>query len=227
MALLAHLCRAAAARPPLAAAWPALLRPSGAGAQQRRGMAMGAFAASIQADAAWVQKIAAGGVGDGDAAGTFVDAIMGCTGRVLVTGIGKSGCVGRRMSVSLMSTGTLAHFVHAAEWVHGDLGCVTPEDVVICISHSGNTQELVHAMSHIQARNPTPTILTIQGAADEAGTPRDSKLALCSKAVLSYPVDTGKPEPVGGAPTSSVVGQVRVFHPNVSSQPHENSRRII
>ena len=106
-----------------------------------------------------------------------------------------------------MSTGTLAHFVHAPEWVHGDLGCVTPEDVVICISHSGNTQELVHAMSHIQARDPTPTILTIQGAADESGTQKDTKLAACSKAVLSYPVDASKPEPVGGAPTSSVVGQ--------------------
>jgi DNA-binding MurR/RpiR family transcriptional regulator len=49
----------------------------------------------------------------------------------------------------------------AAEWVHGDLGCVTPADVVVCISHSGNTQELVHAMSYIQARNPPPTILSI------------------------------------------------------------------
>jgi D-arabinose 5-phosphate isomerase GutQ len=47
-----------------------------------------------------------------DAAAKFVDAIESCSGRVLVTGIGKSGCVARRMSVSLMSTGTLAHFVH-------------------------------------------------------------------------------------------------------------------
>ena len=73
--------------------------------------------------------------------------------------------------------------------MHGDLGCVTGDDAVICISHSGNTQELVHAMAHVQQRSPRPTVLSIVGAADEAGTPRDSKLAAISDAVLSYPID--------------------------------------
>jgi hypothetical protein len=109
MALVTRLCRAAASRPSLIiASRPALLRPLGGGmfAQQHqqlqhpRGMAMEAFAASIQADTAWVQKIAAGGVGDSDASSTFVGVIEACSGRVLVTGIGKSGCVGRRMSVT-------------------------------------------------------------------------------------------------------------------------------
>ena len=141
------------------------------------------------------------------AASDFVDAIAECKGRILVTGIGKSGCVGRRMSVSLMSTGTPAHFVHAAEWVHGDLGCALTGDVVVCLSHSGGTSELVHAMGHIQQRDPAPKILSIIGAADEAGTPRDSKLGALSDATLSYPISLVQPEPVGGAPTSSVVAQ--------------------
>ena len=111
------------------------------------------------------------------------------------------------MSVSLMSTGTPAHFVHAAEWVHGDLGCATADDVVVCVSHSGGTAELVHAMGHLQRRKHAPSILSIVGAADGAGTPRSSTLEVLSDATLSYPVSVADPEPVGGAPTSSVVAQ--------------------
>jgi|EP01047_Picozoa_sp_COSAG01_P038304 arabinose-5-phosphate isomerase len=111
------------------------------------------------------------------------------------------------MSVSLMSTGTPSHFVHAAEWVHGDLGCATGADVVVCLSHSGNTAELVHAMGHIGRRNPAPPILSIVGAADESGTPRGSQLQELSAATLSYPFSSPHPEPLGGVPTSSVVAQ--------------------
>ena len=109
--------------------------------------------------------------------------------------------------MSLMSTGTPSHFVHAAEWVHGDLGCVLADDVVVCLSHSGNTQELAHAMGHVVLRSPAPKIVSIVGAADELGSPRDSKLAGLSHAILSYPVSVNHPEPLGGVPTSSVVGQ--------------------
>lgn len=72
-----------------------------------------------------------------------LDLILASTGRVVVSGIGKSGHIARKMASTLASTGTPAFFVHAAEAGHGDLGMVRPEDVFICISHSGESAELV------------------------------------------------------------------------------------
>jgi arabinose-5-phosphate isomerase len=71
-----------------------------------------------------------------------VGLILACTGRVVVMGMGKSGHVGRKMAATLASTGTPAMFVHPAEASHGDLGMVTPADVVIAISNSGESDEL-------------------------------------------------------------------------------------
>jgi arabinose-5-phosphate isomerase len=68
--------------------------------------------------------------------------ILTCQGRVVVTGMGKSGHVGRKMAATLASTGTPAMFVHPAEASHGDLGMITPSDVVIAISNSGESEEL-------------------------------------------------------------------------------------
>lgn len=68
--------------------------------------------------------------------------IRAATGRVIVSGMGKSGHVGRKLAATLASTGTPAHFVHPAEASHGDLGMVRPEDVVIALSWSGETAEL-------------------------------------------------------------------------------------
>ncbi|WP_420104488.1 KpsF/GutQ family sugar-phosphate isomerase [Bosea sp. (in: a-proteobacteria)] len=68
--------------------------------------------------------------------------ILAATGRVVVSGMGKSGHVGRKLAATLASTGTPAHFVHPAEASHGDLGMVRPEDVVIALSWSGETAEL-------------------------------------------------------------------------------------
>jgi arabinose-5-phosphate isomerase len=64
-------------------------------------------------------------------------------GRVIVTGIGKSGHIARKLAATLASTGTPAYFVHAAEAAHGDLGMITPEDVVIALSNSGASEELL------------------------------------------------------------------------------------
>lgn len=64
-------------------------------------------------------------------------------GRVIVTGIGKSGHIGRKLAATLASTGTPAYFVHAAEAAHGDLGMITPEDVVIALSNSGTSEEVL------------------------------------------------------------------------------------
>ena len=78
--------------------------------------------------------------------GGFVSAVRllhGCAGRVIVTGIGKSGFIGNKISATLSSTGTPSFFLHAAEGMHGDLGVVTPEDVVIAISYSGETEEIL------------------------------------------------------------------------------------
>ena len=71
-----------------------------------------------------------------------VDLIYNCKGRVIVTGIGKSGIVGRKIVATMNSTGTAAIFLHPSDALHGDLGMVRSEDVVICISKSGDTEEI-------------------------------------------------------------------------------------
>lgn len=72
-----------------------------------------------------------------------LDIILKRHGRVIVTGIGKSGHIARKLAATLASTGTPAYFVHAAEAAHGDLGMITPEDVVIALSNSGSSEELL------------------------------------------------------------------------------------
>jgi arabinose-5-phosphate isomerase len=71
-----------------------------------------------------------------------VDLIWGCAGRVIVTGVGKSGIIARKIVATMNSTGTPAIFLHPSDAVHGDLGIVRGDDVVICLSKSGNTDEL-------------------------------------------------------------------------------------
>lgn len=72
-----------------------------------------------------------------------VDLILHARGRVIVSGIGKSGHVGRKIAATMASTGTPAYFVHAAEAIHGDLGMITRDDIVIAISNSGENDELL------------------------------------------------------------------------------------
>lgn len=72
-----------------------------------------------------------------------VELILAAQGRVIVTGIGKTGHIGRKLAATLASTGTPAYFVHAAEAAHGDLGMITSADVVIALSHSGSSSELL------------------------------------------------------------------------------------
>ncbi len=72
-----------------------------------------------------------------------VRCILAAPGRVIVTGVGKSGHIGRKIAATLASTGTPAYFVHAAEAAHGDLGMITPQDVVIAISYSGTSDEVL------------------------------------------------------------------------------------
>jgi arabinose-5-phosphate isomerase len=80
-----------------------------------------------------------------------VELIYRCTGRVIVAGIGKSGLIGRKVVATLTSTGTQALFLHPVEGLHGDLGIVTKDDVLIAISHSGETDELNMIVDSIRA----------------------------------------------------------------------------
>ena len=78
--------------------------------------------------------------------GSFVKAVelvLACHGRVIVSGVGKSGHIARKIAATLASTGTPAYFVHAAEAAHGDLGMITREDVLIALSNSGESEELL------------------------------------------------------------------------------------
>lgn len=79
-----------------------------------------------------------------------VDLLQGCTGRVIVTGMGKSGIIARKLSATLSSTGTSASFLHPAEALHGDLGVVQAGDVVVALSSSGETEELVRLLAAIR-----------------------------------------------------------------------------
>jgi arabinose-5-phosphate isomerase len=79
-----------------------------------------------------------------------VDLLFGCKGRVVVSGIGKSGIICHKIAATLSSTGTPAYFLHPAEAVHGDIGLVVPGDVVLVVSNSGETEELVRCLELVR-----------------------------------------------------------------------------
>src|SRR5438445_4898921 len=79
-----------------------------------------------------------------------VEMIYGCTGRVVVTGMGKSGIIARKIAATLSSTGTPALFMHPVEAVHGDLGMVVSGDVVLALSASGETEEILRLLATIK-----------------------------------------------------------------------------
>jgi arabinose-5-phosphate isomerase len=71
-----------------------------------------------------------------------VDLVAACAGSVVVSGMGKAGLIGQKVAATLSSTGTRSHFLHPAEAVHGDLGCLHPQDVLLALSNSGETEEI-------------------------------------------------------------------------------------
>ena len=75
-----------------------------------------------------------------------VNLLAGCTGRVIVTGMGKSGIIARKIAATLSSTGTPAYFLHPAEAVHGDLGFIQADDLLVALSHSGETPEILRLL---------------------------------------------------------------------------------
>jgi arabinose-5-phosphate isomerase len=128
--------------------------------------------------------------------GPFIAALelmLRCKGRVVVSGIGKSGHVARKLAATLASTGTPAFFVHPAEAGHGDLGMITPDDVVVMLSNSGETDELMLLTPHLKR----------QGAALIALTGNElSSLAQSADVHLDAGVDA-EACPLGLAPTAS------------------------
>jgi arabinose-5-phosphate isomerase len=79
-----------------------------------------------------------------------VELLFACKGRVVVTGLGKSGLIGRKISATFSSTGTPSLFLHAADALHGDLGMLTSDDVLLAISQSGETEELVELLESVK-----------------------------------------------------------------------------
>jgi arabinose-5-phosphate isomerase len=99
--------------------------------------------------------------------------------RIIVTGIGKSGIIARKIAATLRSTGTPAHFLHAAEAIHGDLGMLTTGDIVLALSYSGETEELLRLLPTLKRLNAT--LITISGCST-------STLAVASNVFLDASV---------------------------------------
>jgi len=119
--------------------------------------------------------------------------MLAATGRVVVTGMGKSGHIGNKIAATLASTGTPAFYVHPGEASHGDLGMITPQDVVIAISNSGETGEILTIVPLIKRMQARLIAITANG---------ESTLAQAADVSL----EIGKAEeacPLGLAPTSS------------------------
>ncbi|HPN32122.1 MAG TPA: KpsF/GutQ family sugar-phosphate isomerase [bacterium] len=122
-----------------------------------------------------------------------VNLILSCKGRIVVTGVGKSGIIGKKITSTLASTGTPSFFIHSGEGGHGDIGMIMSGDVVIAISYSGETEEIISLLPAIKRLGVK--IITITGN-------KNSNLAKFSDIVLDVKVDK-EACPMGLAPTSS------------------------
>ena len=129
----------------------------------------------------------------GNVMNDVVDLIYSCSGKVVVTGIGKTGIIGHKIASSLASTGTPSFFMNAAEAMHGDLGMISKSDVVIVLSNSGTSQEVLRIVGPIKRIGCPIVAIT--------GNPQ-STLAKESDYVLDVAVEK-EACPLGLAPTSS------------------------
>jgi len=126
----------------------------------------------------------------------FIEAVrhlLTCQGRIVCTGIGKAGIIARKIGATLASTGTPADFLHPAEAIHGDLGRVTSRDVVLALSNSGTTEELLKLVGPVRSIGATVVAIT---------SATDSPLALHADVVLAYG-QVAEACPLGLAPTTS------------------------
>ena len=122
-----------------------------------------------------------------------IDAIFNCKGRVIVTGMGKSGHIGKKIAATFSSTGTPSYFLHPAESTHGDSGIITKEDVIIAISNSGESQELLNLLPLLKRFGLTIIAMS--------GNP-NSTLGKASDIFLDVSVEK-EACPLGKAPTAS------------------------
>ena len=122
-----------------------------------------------------------------------IDILYDCKGRVIVTGMGKSGHIGRKIAATLSSTGTPSYFLHPAESTHGDSGLITRDDVVIAISNSGETAELMNLLPLIERFGVKMIAMTGK---------KESTLGKKSDVVLDVSVEK-EACPLGKAPTAS------------------------
>ena len=130
--------------------------------------------------------------------GRAVDILLACHGRVVVTGLGKSGLVGQKISATFSSTGTPSFFLHPAEALHGDLGRLVRQDVVLALSYSGETEELLRLLDTVK-RLAIP-LLTLTG--NPAST-----LAQSSDVVIDVGIRQ-EACPLGLAPTASTTAML-------------------
>lgn len=122
-----------------------------------------------------------------------LDFMQNSKGRIIITGMGKSGHIGRKIAASLASTGTPSFFVHPAEASHGDLGMITEDDVVVAISNSGESRELIDILNYCKRFGIKLIALTKNA---------ESSLGKAGDVVLELP-NNGEACPLGLAPTSS------------------------
>ena len=120
-------------------------------------------------------------------------AVFACRGKVVLTGIGKAGLVAQKVSATLASTGTQSIFLHPVEALHGDLGRLGAADLVVALSHSGHTEEIIRLIDHVKARGAGLVAFT---AADASPLARHADIAVCYGRVEEA-------EPLGLAPTVS------------------------
>lgn len=122
-----------------------------------------------------------------------LDVMQNARGRIIITGMGKSGHIGKKIAASLASTGTPSFFVHPAEASHGDLGMITEDDVVVAISNSGESKELVDILNYCKRFGIKLISITKNP---------ESSLGKAGDIVLKLP-NNGEACPLGLAPTSS------------------------
>lgn len=125
-----------------------------------------------------------------------IKAIMDCRGRLIITGLGKTGHIGRKIAATFASLGVPAHFVHSSESLHGDMGMITKDDVVIMISNSGKSQEILNMLPALKIIGPKTISIT-----------KDQQSPLGRETDISLRVDAGEEiDHIGLAPTASAAG---------------------
>ena len=122
-----------------------------------------------------------------------VELLFRCSGRLIISGMGKMGLVGRKAAATFSSTGTPAIFLHPVDALHGDMGVVTNDDVVIALSNSGKTQEVLELLSYMRRRSVPVIVLTGE---------LDSPLATSGNIVIDTSVER-EADPLAVAPTAS------------------------